>query len=102
MSEKTFKRAARRLMQSMGVVGDLYRSDGTTVANVLLHISRDVTVVSPGQSETSELRNEAEMLVEDVCNLRKRDQIVYGQEVWQVESKVANDGYTIRVVVSEQ
>jgi hypothetical protein len=41
------------------------------------------------------------MLVDDVGDLKKRDLIHTETTVWRVESKVANDGYTVRVVVSE-
>lgn len=102
MSDRQFKKSARRILKSMGVTGDLYRRDGSTVADVLVHISRDVQATSAGETETLELRDEAELLTEDVCSLKKRDQIHIGSTVWQVESKIANDGYTIQVVVSEQ
>lgn len=102
MSDRHFKKSARRILKSMGVMGDLYRQDGSTVANVLVHISRDVQVASAGETETMELRDEAELLTEEVGTLKKRDQIHIGPAIWQVESKIANDGYTIQVVVSEQ
>src|SRR5690554_6464315 len=103
MSEKTFKRSARRLLDRLGVPCTLKPYSGAAdITDCKVHISRDIEVVSPGQSERSERRSEAEMLVEDVGNLKKRDLITVGADVWRVESKVANDGYTVRVVVSEQ
>tara|TARA_R110001592_G_scaffold330758_3_gene613059 strand:- start:2278 stop:2586 length:309 start_codon:yes stop_codon:yes gene_type:complete len=102
MSDRHFKKSARRILKSMGVLSDLYRYDGSNVADVLVHISRDVQASSAGETETIELRDEAELLTEEVGNLKKRDQIHIGPTIWQVESKIANDGYTIQVVVSEQ
>lgn len=102
MSDRYFKKSARRILQSMGVIGDLHRYSGGNVANVLVHISRDVQAVSAGETETMELRDEAELLTEEVGTLKKRDEIHIGAQIWRVESKIANDGYTIQVVVSEQ
>ena len=47
------------------------------------------------------MRNEAEMLVEQVGDLKKRDVIETSTEQWTVAKKIANDGYTIRVIVSD-
>jgi hypothetical protein len=102
MSDRQFKKSARRILKSMGVLADLYRYDGTTVAGVLVHISRDVQATSAGETDTMELRDEAELLTEEVGTLKKRDEIHIGPQIWRVESKIANDGYTIQVVVSEQ
>jgi len=102
MSERTFKRSARRLLESQGVPCTLTRdSDGSQVTDVYVHLSRDVEFVSAGETQTSETRNEAEMLTEDVVTLKKKDVIEIGSESWRVERKLANDGYTVRVVVSE-
>lgn len=102
MSERTFKRSARRLLESQGVPCTLNRSvDNSQVTDVYVHLSRDVEFVSVGETQTSETRNEAEMLTEDVGTLKKKDLIEIGSESWRVERKLANDGYTIRVVVSE-
>lgn len=102
MSERTFKRSARRLLESQGVPCTLTRaSGGATITDLFVHLSRDVEFVSVGDTDTSETRNEAEMLTEDVGTLKKRDVIAIGAESWRVERKLANDGYTVRVVVSE-
>lgn len=103
MSDKTFKRSARRILERLGQPCVLTKhNNGGSFDGYLVHISRDVEVVSPGNSETTELRNEAEMLVEDVGDLKKRDVIDTGAEQWTVAKKIANDGYTIRVIVSEE
>lgn len=103
MSDRTFKRSARRLLERLGEPCTLTRySGGAVVSDLLVHISRDVEAVSPGEGETTERRTEAEMLVEDVGDLKKRDVIALGDSTeWAVAGKVANDGYTVRVVVSE-
>ncbi|WP_339799661.1 hypothetical protein [uncultured Marinobacter sp.] len=102
MSDRHFKKSARRILQSMGTLGNLHRYSGGSVADVLIHISRDVQIVTAGETETAETRDEAELLTEEVGALKKRDEIHVGAQIWRVESKIANDGYTIRVVVSEQ
>lgn len=103
MSDKTFKRSAKRILARLGEPCTLTQyNGGAVIEDCLVHISRDVEVVSPGNSETTELRNEAEMLVEQVGDLKKRDVIDTVTEQWTVAKKIANDGYTIRVIVSEE
>jgi hypothetical protein len=100
--EKTMKRAARRNLVRCGEPCDLEKYGVTElIENVLVHIMRDIQLVSAGDTDTAERRTEAEMLVDDVGDLKKRDLIHTETTVWRVESKVANDGYTVRVVVSE-
>lgn len=102
MSEKTFKRSARRLLDRLGVPCTLTRyAGGEVIEGLRVHLSRDVELTAAGDTETGEVRTEAEMLTEDVGTLKKRDVIEVGLEQWRVESKISNDGYTIRVVVSE-
>ena len=102
MSDKTFKRSAKRILARLGEACTVTQhSGGAVIEQCLVHISRDVEVVSPGHSETTELRNEAEMLVEQVGDLKKHDVIETGTEQWTVAKKIANDGYTIRVIVSD-
>ena len=102
MSERTFKRSARRLIETQGVPCTLTRHEGgEVVSDIYVHLSRDVEFVSAGETQTSGVRTEAEMLTEDVGALKKRDVIEVGVEQWRVEGKLANDGYTVRVVVIE-
>src|SRR5690554_5986873 len=96
MSEKTFKRSARRLLDRLGVPCTLTRyAGGEVIEDLRVHLSRDVELTAAGDTETGEV------LTEDVGTLKKRDVIEVGLEQWRVESKISNDGYTIRVVVSE-
>lgn len=100
--DKTMRRAARRNLVRCGEPCDLERHDpDELLENVLVHIMRDVERTTPGNTETLERRTEAEMLVEDVGDLRKRDQIHTESTIWHVDAGIANDGYTVRVVVSE-
>lgn len=102
MSKKTFQRASRRLLASMGEQSDLEKhSSGDVIEGCWVHISRDIEFQSSGQTETTERRTEAEMLVEEVGDLRKRDRIHTEDSTWLVESKISNDGFTVKVVVSE-
>lgn len=103
MSERTFKRSARRLLESQGLPCTLTRySDGAVLADLHVHLSRDVEFTTAGETQTPERRTEAEMLTEDVGNLKKRDVIEVGAERWVVEEKLSNDGYTVRAVVIEE
>ncbi|WP_027853848.1 hypothetical protein [Marinobacterium litorale] len=100
--DKTFKRHARRLLVKTGEPCDFERyHPQETITSVLVRIDRDVEVVSAGETETTEYRNEAEMLVDDVGDLKKRDRIHTETSEWYVESKISNDGYTVKAVVTE-
>lgn len=100
--DKTMKRAARRNLIRCGEPCDLEKYGVTEIIeNVLVHIMRDVERVSAGDTDTLERRTEAEMLVADVGDLKKRDLIHTEMTTWRVEAGIANDGYTVRVVVSE-
>lgn len=103
MSERTFKRSARRLLESQGVPCTLTRyNGGEVVADLHVHLSRDVEFTTAGETQTPERRTEVEMLTEDVGTLKKRDVIDVGAQSWVVEEKLSNDGYTVRAVVIEE
>ena len=101
--DKTMKRAARRNLVRCGEPCDLEKPGvSELIENVLVHIMRDVELVSAGDTDVAERRTEAEMLVADVGDLKKRDLIHTELTTWKVEAGIANDGYTVRVVVSEE
>lgn len=102
MSKSIFQKASRRLLISLGEPSDLQRHEtGEVVSECWVHVSRDIEFQSAGQTETAERRNEAEMLVAEVGDLKKRDRIFTEDAHWLVESKISNDGFTVKVVVSE-
>lgn len=99
--DRALKRCAKRTVSAAGEEVTLIRRDGTNLACVWAHIIRDIELTE-GETRTGEFRNEVEMLVAEVCELKRGDKILTEDgEIWKIEERLANDGYTCRAVIME-
>ena len=97
---RAFRTAVTQLMDALGEPCTLERNNGEVVDGLKVSISRDLEFQGQ-QSETSERAHQAEMDAASVGQLKRKDRIITATQAWQVERPVANDGYTIKVIVSE-
>ena len=98
---RALHRGARRTLAAHGERVTLVLKAGGNLPDLLAHITRDVEFTE-GETQTSELRNEVEMLVAEVNELKRGDKILTETGAsWKVEQPLANDGFTAKAVIME-
>lgn len=100
--DRALHRGARRVIKAAGEQVMLIRKTGEKVSGVWAHISRDIEYTE-GETQTSNYRDEVEMLVAEVCNLVKGDVLLTETgDTWTIEKRLSNDGYTVSAVVMDR